>query len=86
MYSLLKVLMNLFAGKEWRHRCRDLWIQEGRERVGWMEEVASMQVYTISGSAFSKPPVTSHLIQSKSQIPPFFSFFHMTFNLFILHS
>ena len=39
-----------------------------------------------SGSAFSKPPVTSHLIQSKSQIPPFFSFFHMTFNLFILHS
>ena len=43
------VLMNLFEGKEWRHRCRewDLGTQWGWVRVGQMEKVASTYVYTI---------------------------------------
>ena len=44
MESRKIVLMNLFAGKEWRHRCREWTCKhggKGRERVGWMEKVAS---------------------------------------------
>ena len=42
MESRKMILMNLFAGKEWRHRCEmDLWTQWGKERVGRMEKVAS---------------------------------------------
>ena len=42
MESRKMILMNLFAGKEWRHRCKmDLWTQWGKERVGRMEKVAA---------------------------------------------
>ena len=33
MESRKMVLMNLFAGQEWRYRHRDLWTQWGRR--GW---------------------------------------------------
>ena len=31
------VLMNLFAGKEWRHRCREWVFGHSRGRRGWNE-------------------------------------------------
>ena len=35
------VLMNLFAGQQWRYRQRtELWTQWGKERVGQIERVA----------------------------------------------
>ena len=40
------ILMNLFAGKEWRHRCRE-WScghRAGR-RVGQIEKVASTYIH-----------------------------------------
>ena len=41
------VLMNLFAGKEWRHSCRK-WTRWGKERVGQMEKVAlTYNIYTL---------------------------------------
>ena len=40
------VLMNLFAGQQWRHIHRtDLWTQWGKERVGRMDGVA-WKLYT----------------------------------------
>ena len=43
MESSKMVLMNLFAGKDWRFRYRemDLWAQWGKERAGQMEKAAS---------------------------------------------
>ena len=45
------VLMNLFSGKEWRHRYREctLCTQWGRERLGRIDEV--LIVYTLSDTA-----------------------------------
>ena len=45
------VLMNLFSGKEWRHRYREctLCTQWGRERLGRTDEV--LIVYTLSDTA-----------------------------------
>ena len=48
MESRKMVLMNLFAGQEWRCRCRE-WTcrHSGGKRVGWLERVALKQIQTM---------------------------------------
>ena len=42
------VIMNLLAGKEWRHICREQTVDpEGKERVGLMEK-RHQHTYTLS--------------------------------------
>ena len=38
------VLMNLFAGKEWRHRYKE-WTHRGKEREGRTEKVALTYIH-----------------------------------------
>ena len=47
MQSRKLVLMNLLAGKVWRHRCREqnLWTQQEKERVGQTEKVALTYIH-----------------------------------------
>ena len=48
MESRKMVLMNLFSGKEWRHRCRDGLVDTAREGESGTHGESSIDTYTLS--------------------------------------
>ena len=60
MESRKIVLINLFAGKEWRHRHRELICgHSGGERVGRIERVALIYTHSVSKLESSGRPLYS---------------------------
>ena len=70
MESSKMVLMNLFAGRQWRCRHRDLWTHWGKERAGHTERTAWKHVHyhvrnSQRGSAETQREQTSALWQGR---------------------